>query len=58
MVGSLDNFQIEEIPTKMILVNPNDPNNDINLIVYHAGNYLFLIHVYFRGSIRSQKTYN
>ena len=34
--SALDNFQLEEIPTKMILVEPRS-GDDISLIAYHAG---------------------
>ena len=32
----LDNFAMEEIPSKMIMVDPTN-HKDINLIVYHSG---------------------
>jgi len=40
--SALDNFQIEDVPPKMILVNPYNDEKDINLIVYHSGIYSFL----------------
>ena len=39
---ALDNFQIEDIPTKMILVDPVNAERDINLIVYHSGKFYTL----------------
>ena len=38
--SALDTFQIDEVPSKMILVNPYNDERDINLIVYHSGNFL------------------
>ena len=35
--SALDNFQLEDVPTKMILVNPYNDERDVNLIVYHSG---------------------
>jgi len=35
--SALDNFQLEEVPTKMILMNPTNEEGDVNLIVYHSG---------------------
>lgn len=34
--SALDNFQIEDVPAKMILVNPYNDERDVNLIVYHS----------------------
>ena len=39
--GTLDNFAIEDIPTKMLLVDPSTSDREINLIVYHSGNIIF-----------------
>ena len=40
--SALDNFQIEDVPSKMILLNPYNDEKDVNLIVYHSGNFLTL----------------
>jgi hypothetical protein len=34
--STLDNFALEDIPPKMILIDPN-VGDDIHLIAYHAG---------------------
>lgn len=34
--SALDNFQLEDIPPKMILVNPFNDERDISLIAYHS----------------------
>ena len=36
--GAIDNFNIDEIPPKLILVDPRQ-NEDTNLIVYHSGKF-------------------
>lgn len=39
-MGTLDNFAIEDIPTKMILIDPYTNEKDsTTLIVYHSGIY-------------------
>jgi hypothetical protein len=40
-IGS-DNFVVDEIPTKMILVDSSSPDGETHLIVYHSG-ILFLL---------------
>lgn len=35
-VSALDNFQLEDVPAKMILLNPHNDERDVNLIVYHS----------------------
>lgn len=34
--SALDNFQIEDVPAKMILLNPFNDERDVNLIVFHV----------------------
>jgi hypothetical protein len=53
--SALDNFQIEDVPSKMILVNPYNDERDINLIVYHSGKILH--NYFFRGLIRCKKAH-
>ena len=38
---AIDNFHIDKIPQKVILVDPRQ-NEDTQLIVYHAGKSSFL----------------
>jgi len=51
--GTLDNFAIEDIPTKMLLVDPSTSDREINLIVYHSGNIIFFEIIFYRGTICS-----
>ena len=50
----LDNFAMEEIPSKMIMVDPTN-HKDINLIVYHSGKNIDLVILIYRGSVRCKK---
>jgi len=50
-VSALDNFQLEDVPAKMILLNPHNDERDVNLIVYHSGKPLWL--TIFRGPVRA-----
>jgi len=36
-----DSFSVEDIPSKLIMVDPSSPDGDINLIVYHSGKFHF-----------------
>lgn len=54
--ASLENFNLEDLPTKMILVDQKSAE-DTHLISYHAGKInLFSFH--YRGPIPGEKTYN
>lgn len=50
---SFENFNFEELPAKMILVDPKS-TEDTHLIVYHAGK-LSLFKICFRGPIPFEK---
>lgn len=54
---SLDNFSLEDLPMKAILVDPK-ATEDTHLIVYHSGNNFFLLIIEFRGAISLEKDYH
>lgn len=54
--ASLENFNLEDLPTKMILVDQKSAE-DTHLISYHAGNYCFLF-IRYRGAIPGEKTHH
>lgn len=53
---SLENFQLEDLPLKAILVDPKSAD-DTHLIVYHSGKF-HLFHLLFRGSVSLEKDHH
>ena len=57
-VNSLENFQLEDIPSKMILVEQKT-SEETHMIVYHSGNLLYIITLitYYRGPVQPPQTH-
>lgn len=53
----LENFQLEEIPPKMILIDQK-VSEETHLIAYHSGKIKLLHISYFRGSVQPSQTYH
>ena len=37
-----ETFQFEEVPSRMIMLDPSTQDGEINMIVYHAGKILYI----------------